>query len=174
MTAWRWPPATPPRHLGAVVHGPVLLSRAKDVAAGLRCVWAHPEGLWLPLVVQARGVHAEAAVRRSFDRTGAGDPPHAGLGVGLRLVVGVGDRTGIAEALGGSSSGGDDDFTSEPHYWVGDLPRDGVLRVGVSWPEVGLPETQTTLCLEGLADLAGRVIHLLPSARDQDAPGGQW
>lgn len=86
--------------------------------------------------------------------------------MGLRLVVGVGDRTGVAEAGGGASSGGDDHFTSEPHYWVGDLPRDGLLRVGVSWPEVGLPETQTTLHLKGLADVAPRVVRLLPDRAD--------
>ena len=68
MTRHRWAAAVPPDELGVVVHGPVLLARSPGIAAGLRCVYAHPGGLRLPLVLRAAGVQAEAAGRTTSPR----------------------------------------------------------------------------------------------------------
>lgn len=75
MTRLRWPAQLPPDdELGAVVHGPVVLARSPGIAAGLRCVFAHPTGLHLPLVLRAEGVQAEAAGRRAGWRPGTTAP----------------------------------------------------------------------------------------------------
>ncbi|PWJ52510.1 hypothetical protein SAMN06264364_1192 [Quadrisphaera granulorum] len=145
-----------------MAHGPVVLASDGDVAAGLRCVWAYPEGLLLPVVIRARGVHAEAAVRQTFGRDRAGVHASELQGSALRVEVRVNDHNGVAEASGGSSSGGEEVFTAEPHYWIGELPRDGQIDLRVSWPEVGLADTAMTLHLEDLTDLRERVVRLLP------------
>ena len=65
MRAHRWGAVVEPTDLGAVVHGPVVLGRAPGIVAGLRCVFGHTDGLWLPFVLRAEGVQAEAAFRQS-------------------------------------------------------------------------------------------------------------
>ncbi|MGY1841507.1 MULTISPECIES: hypothetical protein [unclassified Modestobacter] len=87
----RWPAAPPPDDLGAVVHCPVLLARSPGIAAGLRCVFAHPGGLHLPVVVRAEGVQAEAAGRRTFPHPDAEYQPWSGLLVTV-TVDDVADR----------------------------------------------------------------------------------
>jgi predicted enzyme related to lactoylglutathione lyase len=52
------------QELGSIAHGPLLLAAVDGVAVGLRCVFAHPTGLHLPIVLLSRGVHADAANRR--------------------------------------------------------------------------------------------------------------
>ncbi|MQA34450.1 hypothetical protein [Modestobacter roseus] len=157
----RWP-ATPapdalgPVVLGVVVHGPVLLARSPGIAAGLRCVFAHPGGLHLPIVVRATGVQAEAAGRRTFPRRDGEPQPWSGLLVTL-TVDGV---TGPADPVGPTSSGGADSFRSEGSWWAGALPNDGRLTVTVGWPAAGLAEATTVLQLDPLDDVADRVVPL--------------
>ena len=170
MSAPRWPLERPPDdELGAVVHGPVLLARSPGIAAGLRCVFAHPNGLQLPLVLRAEGVQAEAARRDKFvpgrgERSGGAwrGAPWAGP----VLVAGADgeERTVVAGAStsgGGRMFGGEDDsYRFDGLYWIGDLPTDNMLRLTVAWPEAGLAETTTVLELADLDDLADRIVHL--------------
>ena len=159
----RWPPAQPPDELGAVVHGPVVLGRAPGIVAGLRCVFAHTGGLLLPFVLRATGVQAEAAARQTFGHLQGPvtDPGDTSPGSTPAVFVEVGDRAGRADSSGGPSSGGEDGFEMEARYWIGEIPRDGRLRITVAWPQAGLPESRTVLTLDGLDDLSARVLPLL-------------
>jgi hypothetical protein len=128
VTRHRWPAALPPDELGVVVHGPVLLARSPGIAAGLRCVYAHPGGLRLPLVLRAADVQADAAARTTSPRfrDDAGDrEPWSGL----TLDVEVDGIRGVADAANQESSGNADDFSLEGTYWIDRLPRDGRLRL---------------------------------------------
>ncbi|TFV75052.1 hypothetical protein E4P40_19555 [Blastococcus sp. CT_GayMR20] len=159
MTLHRWAAVLPPDELGVVVHGPVLLGRSPGIAAGLRCVFAHPGGLRLPFVLRASGVQAEAAGRRTFSR------PRDEAGVdgpwsGVTLHVEVDGVTGIADAAHQESSGSADVFALESTYWIDRLPGDGRLRLTVAWPQAGLAETTTELELDDLGGLDGRVVPL--------------
>jgi len=51
--------------LGVVVHSGLVLGRSRDVVAAVRRITAFPSGLALDTVVLARGIHAEAAGRRT-------------------------------------------------------------------------------------------------------------
>jgi hypothetical protein len=159
VTLHRWPAALPPDELGVVVHGPVALARSPGIAAGLRCVFAHPGGLQLPFVVRASGVQAQAAGRRTFsrprDEAGAGD-----AWSGVTLHVEVDGIAGIADAANQESSGSADVFTLESTYWIDRLPRNGPLRLTVAWPQAGLAETTTELQLDDLGGLGDRVVPL--------------
>lgn len=156
-------PAELPERLGVVVHGPVVLASAPDIAAGLRCVWARPEGLLLPVVVQARGVHADAASRQVFG--GAGGATEI-VGSSLRVVAELGDHVAELgtelEPAHSTASAGDDDFTAEAVYWLRGVPADGRVSLRVAWPEAGLPEAVTALQLDDLDDLDARAPLLLP------------
>ncbi len=160
MTLHRWPAALPPDELGVVVHGPVRLARSPGIAAGLRCVFAHPDGLQLPFVLRATGVLAEAAGRRTFHRPpdeGRTDEPWSGV----TLHVEVDGIDGIADAANQESSGSADVFTLESTYWIDRLPGNGLLRLTVAWPQAGLAGTTTELQLDDLRGLGDRVVPLL-------------
>jgi hypothetical protein len=58
-----WPYRRLPVELGAVVHGPALLARTDEVAVGTRCVFAHPQGLHLPLVWKRAGPRRTSPAR---------------------------------------------------------------------------------------------------------------
>jgi hypothetical protein len=158
----RWPAGVVPDELGVVVHGPVVLARSPGIAVGLRCVFAHPDGLHLPLVLRARDLQAEAASRWSFPRGRRDDGPATGSEPwsGLRLGIELNGRAGSVDAGRTTSSGGADTFGSEASYWVGELPGDGRLRLTVGWPQAGLAEASTGLQLDGLQDLGDRVLPL--------------
>ncbi|HYN96357.1 MAG TPA: hypothetical protein VES42_21145 [Pilimelia sp.] len=153
---------TRPEALGAVVHGPVLLGRSPGVAVGLRCVFAHPGGLDLPLVLVAVNVHADAARRQAGPRAapmGTAAPTSEGWS-GLRVWAEAGDRTGEVLPYGGGESASDDRYTQEAGYWIDLLPADGTLRLVVSWPQVGLAEHSTLLRFPNLAEAALATISL--------------
>jgi len=160
MARLRWPADLPPDELGAVVHGPVLLGRSPGIAVGLRCVFAHPTVLHLPLVLRAEGVQAEAALRQSGHRRGIEEMPPHDPWSGLLLSVEVDGETRRADPAAATSSGSDDRFDLEATYWIGGLPRDRRLGLTVGWPQAGLAEHTTVLELPGLDDLAGRVLSL--------------
>lgn len=141
-----------PEDLGVVVHGPVLLGRANGVAVGLRCVFAHPTGLHLPVVLVASGRGADLANRASF-------PGPEGAPT-FRLLAEVNGRRGPVHHWRQGSEGGDGRFVMRAAYWVDELPHDRTLALTVAWPEIGLPRTSTTLLLGDLTDLESRVVAL--------------
>lgn len=161
MARHRWPAAAPPDELGAVAHGPVVLGRDAGVVVGLRCVFAHPSGLHLPLVTIAVGVHAEAAMRQTETlrpRPGrVSDPPGWSW---LELHGEVNGRTGELLPFETTSSASVDRYVQESAYWLGELPADGVLRLTVAWPRVGLREVETAVALDRLPEAAARAIPL--------------
>ncbi len=158
----------PPDELGAVVHGPVILARANGIVAGLRCVFGHSGGLLLPVVLRATGVQAEAAFRQTSSRrrrsmtqagtTDSGQAPSQSL---PQVQVGVNERTGIAESSSSTRSASKDAFEMQAHYWIGELPRDRLVRISVAWPQAGLPQSQIVITLDDLEDLPDRVLPLL-------------
>src|SRR3954464_20401 len=95
------------QELGSIAHGPVLLTAGHGVAVGLRCVFAHSTGLHLPLVLVARGVHADAAERRLRRH---GDELRVELGPANGPMVRLG-------AFATQSAGGDDEYRQESSYW---------------------------------------------------------
>lgn len=148
---WQYGPL--PDALGAVVHEPTLLARGQGIAVGLRCVFAHPNGLHLPLVLAARGEPADLAGGAGF---GHPDSPSR-----LLLTATVNGKRGLVEPVATSGSGGSGRFDSRQAYWISELPNDGLLRLVVSWPQIGLPGTATDLQLRDLEDLEHRVLPLI-------------
>jgi len=134
---WSYDPL--PEDLGAVVHGPVLLARVDGVAVGLRCVFAHPTGLHLPVVLLANGHGADLANRASFP--GRVSTPT------FRLLAEANGKRGRVDPWRQGSEGGDGRFEMRADYWVNELPDDRTLALTVAWPEIGLPQTSTTLLL---------------------------
>ncbi|AXG12614.1 hypothetical protein [Intrasporangium calvum] len=134
-----------------VVHGPVILCRASGIVAGLRCVFAHPEGLELHFVLRASGVQAEAASRQG-QVPGSSHP---------KVHVQVNDRDGVAHPTGGPITTGDDRFFMQTRYWIDELPFDRRVHITVAWPEAGMPETQRVIMLDDLSGLPERVLPLL-------------
>jgi hypothetical protein len=170
MSAPRWPLERPPDdEMGVVVHGPVLLARSPGIAAGLRCVFAYPSGLQLPLALRAEGVQAEAANRGSYSPglgERSGQPWRGEPWPGPALLAGTdGEQRrvvpGAATSGGGRMLGGTDDgYRFDGFYWIGHLPTDSTLRLTIAWPEAGLAETTTVLKLANLDELTTRVVHL--------------
>ena len=157
-----WGFELPDDALGAVVHGPVVLGRAPGVAVGVRCVFAHPGGLHLPVLLVARGVRGEAAQRQhGIPYEPRGYRPSASLRSSwLQVSARVNGATGSLQAVGEESSSGEDRYHQESQFWIGELPADGELHVTVAWPEIGLPESTTTLRFERLAAAAAGAIPL--------------
>lgn len=149
----RWSPGLPPDDLGAVVHGPAIISRSPGIVAGVRCVFAHATGLSLRVVVRAEGVQAEAAARRMHD--------HGRYDEGFVVTARVDDQSGPVLSGGGESSGGDDTFAADQGFWIEALPADGRLTLGIAWPEAGLAAGEVTLTLTGLDRLDSSVLPLL-------------
>ncbi|MGI4896130.1 MAG: hypothetical protein ACRYF3_13560 [Janthinobacterium lividum] len=61
-----WAPRRSPHELGVIAHGPLVLARAEGIVAALRCVFAHPDGLHLPLVLRADAERASDLGRWSY------------------------------------------------------------------------------------------------------------
>jgi hypothetical protein len=167
--------------LGVVVHGPAILagSAALGVVAGVRCVFAHPSGVHLPVVAAASGIYAEAADRvhrgslkaleqAEKSQPGRGDVRSDPLRT-MVLTVQVNGRRGPAHPYQEQSSGGNDHFDLQADYWIPELPGDELIEVTTSWPEIGLEEHTTVLSCGHLDDLAGRVYPLrIRPGHDQD------
>ncbi|MFD0483202.1 hypothetical protein ACFQ46_11405 [Kineococcus sp. GCM10028916] len=183
MTEHHWPAQRPPHELGVIAHGPLILAHTPGITVGLRCIYAHPSGLHLPLVLRAYGERIPAAaawsygnVRRyreaapgTFDARAntfrtpkdTGEVPYSVP----QLVVEVNDVRGVANTTGALHASDDEQvWGRDAAYWISDLPRDGLLSISLSWPQVGLPETQTDLTLTGIEDLASKVLPLLGAA----------
>lgn len=143
------------------------MARSPGIALAVRCIFASPGGLDFDLVLQAVGVQAEAASRQTF-----GERPRSPASAEVseriwpggsepELVVEVDGRSAVAYPYEQSSSGGEDEFTSEMRLAVPELPSDGLVTLAVSWPQAGLAKAAVTLTLESLDDLEDRVVHLL-------------
>ena len=89
---------------------------------------------------------------------------------GDRLRLGVATPAGQTQwldAYGSTSSATEDRYRLEATYWLMPLPVDGLLSLICSWPEVGLPETQTDILLPDLAVRAAETFRIW----DLQAPG---
>ena len=89
---------------------------------------------------------------------------------GDRLRLGVATPAGQTQwldAYRSTSSATEDRYRLEATYWLMPLPVDGLLSLICSWPEVGLPETQTDLLLPDLAVRAAETFRIW----DLQAPG---
>jgi hypothetical protein len=79
----------------------------------------------------------------------------------LRLGVATpAGQTQWLDAYGSNSSATEDRYRLEATYWLMPLPADGLLTLICSWPEVGLPETQTDLILPDLAVRAAETFRI--------------
>lgn len=145
MAIDRWNPVEPPAELGMVAHGPALLARSPGIAIRLRCVFAHPAGLRLLVVLRAVGVQAEAAGRNTSD---------------VSIVVAANGRTGPALPITQPGSWNADHFDLDLDVWIPELPEDSQLSITCSWPQAGLAEQTVTLTLADLATTANHVIAL--------------
>lgn len=172
VTEHQWPAQLPPHELGAIAHGPLILAQAPGITAGLRCVYAHPSGLHLPLVLRASGEHIRDAtawnpgtLRRypsgSFaerENSQHGYTPYSEP----QLIVEVNGTRGVATTTGALHASDDDQvWARDAAYWIDDLPRDGLLRITLSWPQAGLPQTRSELTLTDLDNLTSRVLPLI-------------
>lgn len=155
MPTVRWNARGPLDELGAVVHGPVVVARSPGIAVGLRCVFAPPTGLHLPLVLLAEGVQAEAAVRQSRGSSHG----HSSEAAALTLRAEVDGQDGWADATTSAWTGSTDRFELQADHWIGALPADGRLTLTAGWPEAGLAEQRTELTLD-LGHLADHVVTL--------------
>jgi hypothetical protein len=91
---------------------------------------------------------------------------------GDSLRLGVTTPAGEArwwDAYESSSSKTEDHYRLEAAYWLTPLPVDGLLTLVCSWPEIGLPETQTDLILPDLAVRAAEAFPLWDFAEDAEA-----
>lgn len=136
-----------------MVHGPAIIARSPGIVAGVRCVFAYATGLSVLVVVRAEGVQAEAAARGMHD--------HERYHEGFVVTAQVDDRSGPILSGGGESSAGDETFAADEGFWIGALPSDGRLTLGIAWPEAGLAAAEVTLTLTGLGCLDSSVLPLL-------------
>lgn len=131
----------------------------------VRCVLARPGGLELDLVLHAVGVQAEAAARQSFGERERGPrrsdgSPSAWSGSELDLAIEIDGRRAVVHPFEQSTSGGEDEYSSELRVAVGTLPADGQVTLIASWPQAGLAEGVVTLTLASLDALEDRVVRL--------------
>jgi hypothetical protein len=68
----------------------------------------------------------------------------------LAVLTPAGDARWL-DAYQSTSSRTEDRYRLEASYWVTPLPRDGLLTLACSWPEIGLPEALTDVVLPDLA-----------------------
>jgi hypothetical protein len=68
----------------------------------------------------------------------------------LAVLTPAGDAQWL-DAYQSTSSRTEDRYRLEASYWVTPLPRDGLLTLACSWPEIGLPEALTDVVLPDLA-----------------------
>jgi hypothetical protein len=95
-----------------------------------------------------------------------------GFDEGDTLRLGVATPAGEArwlDAYGSSSSETQDHYRLEAAYWLTPLPVDGLLTLICTWPEIGLPETQTDIILPDLAVRAAEAFSLWDPAEGPEA-----
>jgi hypothetical protein len=88
------------------------------------------------------------------------------------LRLGVTTPAGEAQwldAYASTRTASDDHYRLEAAYFLTPLPMDGLLTLVCSWPEIGLPETQTDIILPDLAVRAAETFPLWDAAEDSEA-----
>ncbi|WP_369054905.1 hypothetical protein [Kineococcus terrestris] len=166
--------------LGAVVHGPCVLSAGPGVGIGLRCAFAYLDGLLLSVEVKAVGQAAQAAdesrihlgsrsgyrhvprlplssPRLSVPASAAGLRPDGQL---WRRLEPHYDRTSRTTRGAGGEDPGTPAYIQDLDLWWPTVPEDARLPVEAGWPELGAPMTTTVLALRNLDDLAEKVVRL--------------
>jgi hypothetical protein len=167
--------------MGALAHGPCVLSAGPGIGIGLRCVFAYYEGLLLSIEVKAIGQAARDAYesdthprsgrggrrnlpsrphsspRLSVPASAAGTRPDGELWLRLEHHHSSTSHTarGHSEHDPGTPA-----YVHDLDVWWPDLPADGRLPLEAGWPEVGAPMTTTVLVMENLDQLAERVVRL--------------
>jgi hypothetical protein len=118
---------------------------------GLRCIFVHPTGLHLPVVLVARGEPADVVQRQQMERH------RHRLGLALRSAPAAPVHL---SALGTSAEGEVGEYRQESDFWFGALPGSREVVLTESWPEIGLPATAVTIQLPDLAAVARTSIPL--------------
>ena len=170
--------------LGALAHGPRVLSAGPGIGIGLRCAFAYLDGLLLSVEVKALGQTARNAyesdihpgsrsgrrhrpllprseVRLSVPASAAGLTPDGELW--LRLTHHYDSRAHTARGYTGDNPEGNPGTPAYIHdldLWWPKLPEDARLPLEAGWPELGAPMTTTVLDLDNLDGLAERVVRL--------------
>jgi hypothetical protein len=88
------------------------------------------------------------------------------------LRLGVTTPAGEArwlDAYASTRTASDGHYRLEAAYFLTPLPIDGLLTVVCSWPEIGLPETQTDIILPDLAVRAAEAFPLWDTAESSEA-----
>ncbi|WP_432572293.1 hypothetical protein [Kineococcus sp. SYSU DK005] len=175
------------QELGVLAHGPRVLSAAPGIGIGLRCVFAHTDGLMLCVQVKATGQTARDAYQ-SGPHLGSGrsaHPPRPALPPSeVRLQVPASAGGSIPDAqpwpwlehhvnhttygTPGASPDHPDHpdrpgtalYVQELNLWWPVLPADARLPLHAGWPEIGAPMSTTVLALHHLDRLAQEVIKL--------------
>ncbi|GAA0323066.1 hypothetical protein [Kineococcus aurantiacus] len=166
--------------LGVLAHGPRVLSTGPGIGIGLRCVFAHLDGLLLSVQVKAVGQTARDAyesdvhpgsrsgrrhrprlprsdVRLSVPASAAGLTPDGELWLRLhhRYDSAAHTARGYSDGTPGTPA-----YVHDLDLWWPKLPEDARLPLEAGWPELGAPVTTTVLALENLDDLAEQVVGL--------------
>jgi hypothetical protein len=150
--------------LGVVVHSGLVLGRSDDVVAAIRRITAFPSGLALDTVVLARDIRAQAAGRRE----------HAATAQRRAAETAQQLDEAAAQYDSGTEAQRDGPAAADRHHALKQAmierrlsPLEGLLSLICSWPEVGLPETQTDLLLPDRAVRAAETFRIW----DLQAPG---
>lgn len=124
-------------------------------------MFAHPTGLRLPVVVVATGVHGEAAQRqRGYWGSPEGEFGELPGPSWLVLEARLNGVEGEVEPFAETDSCGEDRYTQESEYWLGELPDDETLHLTATWPQVGLASSTVVLSFPGLRKAAATAVPL--------------
>jgi len=166
--------------LGALAHGPCVLSAGPGIGIGLRCAFAYLDGLLLSIEIKAIGQAAQNAYESDIHPGSRGGHRHRPLlpRSDVRLSVpasAAGTRPdgepwlrlqGHFSSRAHTGRGYSEDRPGTPAYvqdrdvWWPTLPEDARLPLEAGWPELGAPMTTTILALANLDQLAERVVRL--------------
>ncbi|ABS03905.1 hypothetical protein Krad_2425 [Kineococcus radiotolerans SRS30216 = ATCC BAA-149] len=166
--------------LGALAHGPCVLSQGPGIGLGLRCAFAYLDGLLLSIEIKAIGQVAQDAYESDFHPSGRSgrqraprlprSDPHFSVpasAAGLTPDGQLWHRLEHHYSSGGPvARGASGEDPGSPAYlrdldlWWPKLPEDARLPLEAGWPELGAPMTTTVLALENLDDLYERVVRL--------------
>ncbi|MFH5226998.1 hypothetical protein [Antrihabitans spumae] len=131
--------------LGAIAHGPVVLSEARGRFLGLRSAVLYSSGLHLSVVVVGVGIYAEAMQR------GHGGP------FSFRVI----DNTvTLLMPYGGRGEGNTEDRYYKESVFVLESVDSDELAIAAGWPGAGIEETVTRLRLPGVSELEMAIIPL--------------